>query len=233
MSDDIKPYDDLPRLHTAVVEAFCRLAQDSVTAKGSFNVSLSGGSTPKRVYEMLARCDLPWPQMHWFWGDERNVPHDHDDSNYRMVCEALLDNVPIPKANIHAVPVNVDDPQSAARQYEETLRSHFTDDPFPKWDLALLGMGDDAHTASLFPKTVALKETDRWFVENWVEKFDSFRYTLTAPAINSADQSWFLIAGENKQQALAQVFSKHFEPETYPSQLIEPSRWFICSDAIA
>ncbi|MGB7342731.1 MAG: 6-phosphogluconolactonase [Pirellulaceae bacterium] len=233
MLDDIQPIPTLPELHQSVVEAFCELADATVAAKGRFSVSLSGGSTPKRIYEMLAQRDLPWQDIHWFWGDERNVPHDHDDSNYKMVCQALLGHVPVPKTNIHPVPVNVDDPKSTAEQYEQTLRAHFAGDEFPQWDLALLGMGDDAHTASLFPQTAALGETNRWFVENWVEKFDAFRYTLTAPAINSAAQSWFLIAGENKQQALAKVFSNHHEPEQYPSQLITPSRWFICADAVA
>jgi 6-phosphogluconolactonase len=233
MNDNIKPFPTLPELHQAAVDAFCDLAKSTVDANGAFRVSLSGGSTPKRIYEMLAQRDLPWQSIHWFWGDERNVPHEHADSNFLMVRSALLDHVPIPQANVHAVPVDVDDPKSAAKQYEATLREHFAGESFPRWDLALLGMGDDAHTASLFPQTKALQETTRWFVENWVEKFDAYRYTLTAPAINSAKQSWFLIAGENKQQALARVFSNHHEPETYPSQLVSPSRWFICADAVA
>jgi len=233
MLDNIQPFPTLPELHVAAVDSFCELAQSIVADQGRFRVSLSGGSTPKRIYEMLAERDLPWQNIHWFWGDERNVSHDDAESNFLMVRNALLNHVPVPESNIHPVPVNVDDPQAAAQQYEQTLRDHFAGDDFPQWDLALLGMGDDAHTASLFPQTKALDETDRWFVENWVEKFDAFRYTLTAPAINSAKQSWFLIAGENKQQALAQVFSNHHEPQQYPSQLVKPSRWFICSDAIA
>ncbi len=233
MLDDIEPFATLPELQLAAVDSICDLVRSVVAQRGRFRISLSGGSTPKRIYEMLAQRDLPWQDIHWFWGDERNVPHDHSDSNFRMVSEALLDHVRVPAANVHAVDVNVDDPSSAAQRYEETLREHFAGDAYPQWDLALLGMGDDAHTASLFPGTKALQETDRWFVENWVEKFDAFRYTLTAPAINSASQLWFFIAGQNKQQALANVFSNTYQPQQYPSQLVKPTRWFIGADAIA
>ncbi|MGI9471123.1 MAG: 6-phosphogluconolactonase [Rubripirellula sp.] len=228
---DVTPYDALPEMQEAAAEAFVQLAQNCISAKGSFSVSLSGGSTPKRIYELIAERDLPWDKTHWFWGDERNVPHDHADSNTKMVHEALLDRVPVPKENIHAVPVNVDSPATAAAAYEATLRNVFGDAQFPHWDLALLGMGDDAHTASLFPGTKALKERERWFVENWVEKFDGFRYTLTAPAINSADQIWFLVSGAGKRDALANVCSDQCDPEAYPSQLISPTRWFVTRDA--
>lgn len=230
---NISKFDQLGDLHQTACDAFCDLATQSVEQSGTFRVSLSGGSTPKRIYEMLAQRDLPWSHIHWFWGDERNVPHDHDDSNAKMVREALLSKVAIPEENIHTVPVNVDDPASAAKAYEATLREHFGSDQFPQWDLALLGMGDDAHTASLFPETKALDEQDRWFVENWVEKFDAFRYTLTAPAINSAKESWFLIAGSNKQEAIGHVFGNSRQPQLYPSQLIEPTRWLITTDAFS
>ncbi len=177
--------------------------------------------------------DLPWDRIHWFWGDERNVPHDHNDSNTKMVFDALLNRIHPPAQNIHAVPVDIADPASAAAAYEQELRSNFPGDSFPRWDLNLLGMGDDAHTASLFPGTSALQESDRWFVENWVEKFDAYRYTLTAPAINSSRQVWFLVAGVAKQQALTKVLTHDRDPIRYPSQLIEPDRWFVTSDAIA
>ena len=228
----IQPYEHLDQLHEAAANAFCELVDETLAAKGVVRVSLSGGSTPKRLYELLSQRDLPWDKIHWFWGDERNVPSDHADSNARMVREALLDRVAVPETNIHTVPVDVDDPQSAAAAYEQTLRQHFPADEFPKWDLALLGMGDDAHTASLFPDTKALDEKQRWFVENWVEKFGAFRYTLTAPAINSAKQSWFLVAGEGKREAVSHVLSTAREPRLYPSQLIRSTRWFITQDAL-
>ncbi len=230
--NSIQPYEHLDQLHVAAANAFCELVDETLAAKGIVRVSLSGGSTPKRLYELLSLRDLPWDKIHWFWGDERNVPSDHADSNARMVREALLDRVGVPQTNIHTVPVDVNDPQSAAAAYEQTLRQHFPGDEYPKWDLALLGMGDDAHTASLFPETKALDQQECWFVANWVEKFGAFRYTLTAPAINSAKQSWFLVAGEGKREAVSHVLSDVREPHMYPSQLIRPTRWFITRDAL-
>ena len=225
-------FPDVTDLHAAVVKNFCDLVDETLASQDTFRVSLSGGSTPKRIYEMLSEKDLPWSKMHFYWGDERNVPHDHNDSNAKMVAAALLDRVAIPASNIHRVPVNVDDPAAAAAAYEQLLRKHFAGQAYPAWDLALLGMGDDAHTASLFPGTKAIDQTDRWFVENFVEKFDGYRYTLTAPAINSAKQKWFMIAGENKQEALAQVWSDEKNPNQYPSQLIETPRWFVTANAM-
>ncbi|MFK8114665.1 MAG: 6-phosphogluconolactonase [Rubripirellula sp.] len=229
----IEPYENVGDLHQATAAAFCELVAETLATKDTFRISLSGGSTPKRLYELLAERELPWDKIHWYWGDERNVLHDHADSNAKMVQEALLSRVPAPPANVHPVPVDVEDPASAALAYEKLLREHFAGQEFPQWDLALLGMGDDAHTASLFPETKALDATDRWFTENWVEKFDCFRYTLTAPAINSARQSWFLVAGSGKQDALKQVLSNEHNPRLYPSQLIQPTRWYVTQDAMA
>lgn len=226
------PFPTVSDLQNAVVDDFCDLVTRILSAKDTFNVSLSGGSTPKRIYEMLAERDLPWSQIHFFWGDERNVPHDHDDSNAKMVTTALLSKISIPVANINRVPVNIDDPASAAKAYEETLRTHFAGEAYPAWDLNLLGMGDDAHTASLFPGTTAIDQTDRWFVENHVEKFGAFRYTLTAPAINSASQKWFMVAGANKRDALAKVWSDEKSPSEYPSQLITDPKWYVTADAM-
>ena len=223
----IEPYDDLEHLYDAATTAFCRLVTDVLRSSGVVRVSLSGGSTPKRLYELWSQQDLPWDKIHWFWGDERNVPHDHADSNTRMVHEALLDRAAVPSANIHPVEVNIDDPAAAAAAYEQTLREHFPDTPFPKWDLVLLGLGDDAHTASLFPETAALDQQQRWFVENWVEKFGSFRYTLTAPAINSANEAWFLVAGSGKRQALSHVFSAEKNPRVYPCT-VDPANALVC-----
>jgi len=228
---DVKTYETLPEMQMAAADAFCELAQACVDKNGSFRVALSGGSTPKRIYELIAERDLPWDKTHWFWGDERNVPHEHADSNAKMVGEALLDRVAVPHNNVHAVPVDVGDPETAAAAYEQALRNAFGDEPFPTWDLQLLGMGDDAHTASLFPGTTALQQRERWFVANWVEKFDAYRYTMTAPAINSANQKWFLVSGIGKRDALAKVWSETKDPMNYPSQLIAPTRWFVTRDA--
>ena len=224
-------FDKLSQLHETTAQAFCNFAVTSIEANGIFRVALSGGSTPKRIYELIAERNLDWTNIHWFWGDERNVPLDHADSNARMVHEALLDRVDIPRCNIHSVPVDIEDPVEAAKQYEQILRQHFGDVTFPTWDLALQGLGDDAHTASLFPKTNALHEQKRWFVENWVEKLASFRYTLTAPAINSAREVWFMVAGKGKQNALETVLSGVHSPDRYPAQLINANRWLVTRDA--
>ncbi len=213
-----------------VADAFTDLVTDVCSSKDRFNVSLSGGSTPKRLYELLADRELPWDRIHWFWGDERNVPPDHQDSNFRMVRQALLDHIDAPEKNIHPVPVDVDDPDKAALDYEGELWNHFAGLP-PRWDLVLLGMGDDAHTASLFPETKAIDQNDRTFVANWVPKFDGYRYTLTQYAINSGAEIWFLIAGANKRTALNQVMGHDRNRSLYPAQLIHPTRWFLTRDA--
>ncbi|MEM6692151.1 MAG: 6-phosphogluconolactonase [Planctomycetota bacterium] len=223
-------------LHAEIADRFCELAKQCVAGQGIFRVSLSGGSTPKRLYEILATRDLPWTSMHFYWGDERNVPADHDESNQKMVREAMLTPANVPESNIHPVPVNVDDPASAASAYEATLREHFANDEFPAWDLALLGMGDDAHTASLFPGTEATKASlagneERWFVENHVEKFSGYRYTMTAPAINSAKQRWFLVSGENKREALAKVWADEGDALEAPSRLVIGAQWMVTENA--
>lgn len=225
----IEPYESTEHLHRAVTDAIAELIRQAVAERGQCRISLSGGSTPRGVYERLAGRDLPWSNIHWFWGDERNVPPDDPESNYRMVCEAMLNHVPAPVANIFPVPVNIADPAAAAIEYEQSLKDVFGASPV--WDLVLLGMGDDAHTASLFPATAALEQSERIFVENWVEKFDAYRYTLTAPAINTGREIWFLVAGEAKRDALAQVLGNERNPQQYPSQLIHPTRWFVTRDA--
>lgn len=235
-------FPDRDALASAACETLVELARTVVEEEGRpFRIALSGGSTPRQLYQMLADQPLPWGQIEWFWGDERNVPHEHADSNYRMVREALLNHAPVPAERVHAVPVDPADPAATARAYEETLARVFELEPgdpseLPEFDLVLLGMGDDAHTASLFPGTEALRATERWFVENWVEKFDAYRLTLTAPVINAATNVWFLITGENKREALAHVWQGRRDASAYPSQLIEPSngllRWMVSSEAL-
>lgn len=229
----IDAFDSLDSLNSAVLDAFISLANQAIKDRGVFRVSLSGGSTPKKLYRSLATESLDWSRIEWFWGDERNVAPEHEDSNYRMVREALLDPAGIASSHVYPVPVDQAAPGVAASAYEATLREMFgSQAPFPEWDLVLLGMGDDAHTASLFPETKAIDEQKRWFVENWVEKFNAFRYTLTAPAINSGREIWFLIAGANKREPLQTVLHGERHPSLYPSQLIQPSRWFVTRDAL-
>lgn len=249
-----------------VLQAFVELATNTIRDEGVFRVSLSGGSTPQRLYREIAKADLDFAKIEWYWGDERNVPHDHADSNFRMVKEALLDPAGIAAGNVFPVPVRVDDPAAAANAYQATLRQNFgtavnrfelppadgaivgaagggddaeqspaaaiDSETFPAWDLVLLGMGDDAHTASLFPDTAALEVCDAWFVENWVEKFAAYRYTLTVPAINAGREIWFLITGAGKREALAKVLGSDRQPRRYPAQLIRPTRYFVTTDAL-
>jgi len=237
----LSPYDQSEALLADLLDAFLALANESIRARGVFRVSLSGGTTPKRLYEAIAGTDLDFSRIQWFWGDERNVPPDHVDSNFRMVKEALLDPASIDRSTVFPVPVCVDNPAIAALEYESTLKSQFSGEAcvetsdgqtFPAWDLVLLGLGDDAHTASLFPETTAVDVCDRWFVENWVEKFAAYRYTLTAPAINSGRQIWFLISGVGKRSAVAQVLGNERNVRLFPAQLIKPTRFFITSDAV-
>lgn len=232
----LRTFSDLAAMCTAVHEAFIDLARATVRTQDVFRVSLSGGSTPKRLYQQLAAADLPWDRIEWYWGDERNVPLDHADSNYRMVREAMLDPARVPAAQVLPVPIDVGDPAAAARAYEQMMRERFGDVPRPRFDLVLLGMGDDAHTASLFPETEAITAEQRWFVENWVPKFSAYRLTTTAPVINAAAQVWFLVSGENKREALRNVWGPHRDPQRFPAQLVDPTqgelRWMVGREAM-
>jgi 6-phosphogluconolactonase len=202
-------------------EMATRFANDS----GKFTVALSGGSTPKAMFHLLAEKPyadiLPWGKIHFFWGDERCVPPDHPDSNYRMTNEALLSKVPVPQGNVHRIPAEDKDPDHAATQYSETLRNFFSEE-FPRFDLVFLGMGPDGHCASLFPGSTALHVNDRSVVANYVEKFQSWRITMTARTLNRARNVIFLVAGEDKAPALREVLEGPRNPELYPSQLIQP-----------
>jgi 6-phosphogluconolactonase len=181
--------------------------------EGRLAISLSGGSTPRRLYQLLAeapfRDAMPWDRIHWFWGDERFVPPDHPDSNYRMVREALLSRAPVPAANIHPVPTG-GDPAAAARDYERTLKSFYRasalDPARPLFDIELLGLGPDGHTASLFPATKVLEERQRWVAEVIGAKAED-RITLTYPVLASSRHTAFLVAGADKRDALARVLS--------------------------
>jgi 6-phosphogluconolactonase len=216
-------------------------ARNAILERGRFSVALAGGSTPRRIYEILAGDgpgrDIEWPMVHVFFGDERCVPPDHADSNYRMALEALLSRVAIPAENVHRM-IGEGDAVANARLYEDELRTFFGDDAeWPALDLVMLGMGDDGHTASLFPGTAALEERGAWVVANWVEKFDTFRITLTAPAINHAARVLFTVTGAGKAERLAEVVEGPRDPSRLPSQLIEPRSgtldWFIDEAAAA
>lgn len=205
---------------------FAEMAETFTNDAGRFTVALSGGSTPKAMFQILAEKPyadtIPWRSIYFFWGDERCVPPDHAESNYRMANETLLSKVPIPRENILRIPAEDEDHERAADSYGETLREFFAQER-PDFDLVFLGMGPDGHTASLFPGTAALRVNDRVAMANYVEKFQSWRITLTANVINSARNIIFLVAGADKAPALKEVLEGPRNPELYPSQLIEPS----------
>jgi 6-phosphogluconolactonase len=223
-------------LFQAAAEEVIRTATDAVAQRGRFTIALSGGSTPKNLYTLIAAnasATLPWNQMFFFWGDERHVPLDSPDSNYRMVKEALLSKVPIPPANIFPVPAENPDAAAAAETYERTLQKFFVVAPgeFPRFDLILLGLGPDGHTASLFPETAALQEKSRLVVANWVETMGTSRITFTLPVLNAARCVAFLVSGTEKAAVLHEVLQGNAPPERYPSKLVRPSDgkliWFV------
>jgi 6-phosphogluconolactonase len=220
----IQVYPDLESLSLAAANLLVDQANRAVAARGRFSVALSGGSTPRRTYELLASLPLvdqaPWERMHVFWGDERCVPLTDPRSNARLAKEAWLDRVPIPAGQIH--PLNcADDPTAAARQYEAQLREFFAGQP-PRLDLVLLGLGGDGHTASLFPGTTALEEKQRWTAAVSVAGQDLYRVTLTAPIINQAAVVVFLVAGPSKAAVLREVLHGPRDPARLPAQLIRP-----------
>jgi 6-phosphogluconolactonase len=203
-----------------LAEAAARSFAKSAKERERFAVALAGGSTPKTLYELLAtryRDTLDWDKVHAFFGDERTVPPDHEDSNYRMAYEALISRVPV--GSVHRMRGELD-PAEAAALYEKELGEFFGGPP--RFDLVLLGIGEDGHTASLFPGTPALDVTDRWAVENPVEKLNTIRLTLTIPAINAAKQVIFLVAGESKAEALKEILEGDADPHEYPAKLIQP-----------
>ena len=216
-------------LAEAAAKAFAQEATRSIRENGRFAVALAGGSTPKALYELLAaryRNALDWSGIHVFFGDERTVPPDHEDSNYRMAYETLLSRVPA--GSVHRMPGELD-PQEAAVLYEKELTAFF--DGSPRFDLVLLGIGEDGHTASLFPRTPALDVNDKWVVENPVQKLGTTRLTLTVPAINAARKVTFLVAGESKAEALKEVLEGDAHPRDYPAKLVQPADgppdWFV------
>jgi len=222
---NVQVFDDPEQVAREAAGLFVRLSIEAISTRGSFSVALSGGSTPRRIYELLAsddyRTQVSWPSVHVFFGDERTVPPDHADSNYRMANETMLSLVPVPAKNVHRMN-GVGDAAASASEYESELRAFFGDLAWPRLDLVMLGMGDDGHTASLFPGSAALEEQQAWVVANWVEKFQTWRITLTAPAINAARRVLFLVTGAGKADRLREVLKGERDPARLPSQLIQP-----------
>jgi 6-phosphogluconolactonase len=211
-------------LFEAAATEFSAQASAAVQANGKFTVALSGGSTPKSLYSLLAtKPSIPWNKICIFWGDERHVPPDHPESNYRMANEALLSKVPVGPKNIFRIHAEEKDAATAAQQYEQTLKDFFrlSPDEFPRFDLIFLGVGPDGHTASLFPGTSALNEKNRLVVSNWVAKFNTDRITFTFPVLNAAACVIFLLSGADKAATLQEVLEN--KSADLPSQKVSPA----------
>jgi 6-phosphogluconolactonase len=240
---NVQVFGDAAALADAGARHFARRAAEGVLGRGRFTVALSGGSTPRAMLSLLAaepyKTSVPWQSVYFFWGDERDVPPDHAESNYKMAHDALLARVPVPPGNVRRIRSELG-AERAAAEYSAELRRFFAlggAGELPRLDLVFLGMGADGHTASLFPGTTALAAGREIAVSTWVEKLQTHRVTLTAAAINNAAEVLFLVAGRDKAATLEAVLYGAHEPEKYPSQMIRPARgsllWFVDAAADA
>jgi 6-phosphogluconolactonase len=245
MIGELHRVSSVEALHASAAAMFVSSAVQAVSVHGTFAVALAGGTTPRGVYARLAedatlRSQVPWDNVHFFWGDERHVAPDHPDSNFRMAREAMLDRLAIDPTHVWRIKGEYESASEAADAYEHDLRQFFrvgrTGEAgavgeqglpaadVPRFDLVLLGLGPDGHTASLFPGTDALREQRRFAVSNWVAKLESQRITLTAPVLNNAADVLFLVHGTDKAEALKAVLEGPYQPEHLPAQLIRPAR---------
>ena len=229
---------DARELNHKAMEQFVVLAGAACAEKGRFAVALSGGSTPKALYALLAsknyRDRIDWPRVRLFWGDERCVPPDHPESNFRMVQESLVSKVEIPPENIYRM-VGEKEPAAAATDYEIELRKFFGSTALPRFELILLGLGEDGHTASLFPGSAAVTEEKRWVATVYVERLKAHRLTLTLPVINAAAQVTFLVSGASKRAIVRQLLGAGSYSSNFPAGKVSPSEgkltWLITEDA--
>jgi 6-phosphogluconolactonase len=223
-------YHDADALAKAAAVDLFRLAQQSVAERGVFTLALAGGSTPRKLYSLLATNpsfqNFPWNQTHLFFGDERHVAPTHIDSNYLMVSSTLLESGRVPMAHVHRVRAELPDANAAAADYDVELHTFFTQEMrlngFPRFDVILLGMGPDGHTASLFPGSKGLEEKERWVIANWVEKFKSIRITFTFPVLNAARNIYLLVAGPDKTDMIREVLETKSSTSDYPVQRVQP-----------
>lgn len=216
---DVRIFPDVESLSRAAAQGLMDRINATVLGGGPFYLALAGGNTPRVLYRVLAadyRYEIPWEQVHVFWGDERYVPPDDTRSNYGMARETLLDHVPIPAKNIHPMPTDYAEPGDGARAYERTLQNYFSL-PWPRFNLVLLGLGSDGHTASLFPGSSALEEKERWVVAAKGPAEPRQRLTLTLPVLTHSDQIYFLVAGADKAQALRRALADAPDPRNCPA----------------
>jgi 6-phosphogluconolactonase len=237
---DLHIVADAAQLAPEASQFFMHRASEAIAARGLFRVALSGGSTPRALYQGLAgEQSIDWAHVHLFFGDERHVPPDHPDSNYRMVKEALLSHAAIPDANVHRMRTELQDAAEAATDYGRIVREAFdlAWGAWPRFDLVLLGMGPDGHTASLFPDTPVLHERSRIASAVWVVPMQTWRVTLTPPVFNQAREVLFLVSGAEKAETLHAVLEGPSDPDRLPAQLIAPTagatHWFVDAAAAA
>jgi 6-phosphogluconolactonase len=231
---------DIDELSRKAADEFVRLTEQSVRSSGRFSVALSGGSTPQSFYKLLAEPvyseRIPWKDVHSFWGDERCVPPDHPESNYGMARRLMLSKIPVPGENVHRM-AGEKEPQLAAAEYEKTLIDFFglTRGAWPRFDLMLMGIGEDGHTASLFPDSDALQNRENLVLAPYVEKLQAHRLTLTLSVINHAANIWFLVSGASKASIVNQVVSTDAASRQIPATLVTPADgrmiWFVTQDA--
>ena len=235
MKLDARVLPDLVSLSRAVLEETFPIIQEAVTKRGRFAIALSGGHTPGKMYSLWAQTEqyrnkTPWDRVHLFWSDERFVPADDPRSNYHMARETLISQVPIPAQNVHPMPTNLSSPEECARAYETELLKFFGSEP-PAFDVQLLGIGDEGHTASLFPGSPALGEKVRWVAAVRVAAEPPQRITLTPVVLNQGRNTFFLVAGEGKRAILSAIRDElASKPSQYPAARIHPARepvWFL------
>src|SRR5713101_57585 len=239
---EIRILTDAAAVANRAAQEFVQAAAAAVREKGAFNVALAGGSTPKALYSLLAtdptfRSRVPWDKIHVFFGDERHVGPDHPDSNFRMATEAMLSKAPLKPEQVTRIKGEYSDTETAAKEYEHALESFFKlgNGAYPKFDVALLGMGNEGHTLSLFPGTKALHDNGRLVMPNWIGKLYTERVTITAPVVNEARLAIFMVTGADKAPALKAVLEGPYEPEQLPSQMIQPKNgklvWLVDTSA--
>jgi 6-phosphogluconolactonase len=239
--DNIHVHKTAEELARAGAQLFVDESAEAMRARGRFRVALSGGSTPRRVYELLATPvfsnPIDWNRVDLFWGDERYVPADDRESNYRMTSEALLDHVPVPSANVHRVPTDISPPSAAASAYEDEIRQVFGEPTsVPQFDLIYLGLGSNGHTASLFPRSPTLRESSHLVVADFVTEVNAWRISMTFPLLNQGRVVAFLIEGAPKAQVLRDVLLGPRASERLPAQLISPQGellWMVDAAAAA
>jgi len=222
-------FDEVNELLSALADFLIESAAKAIKERGEFTLVLSGGNSPKKLYELLAspayKHKIDWTKVYFFFGDERYVPADDPENNGLMATLTLFDVLPIPEDNIYMINTALA-PEHAAESYFETIQSHFKEKPI-RFDFILLGLGDNAHTASLFPYTSVLSEHKATVEALFVKELKAFRITFTAPLINQAVQAVFLVYGEGKANAVKQILESPYDPERYPAQLIQPNDGFV------